>query len=222
MNFGAAIFDLDGTLLNTLEDLADSMNCVLERNRLPQHEPAAYRYFVGEGIEMLVQRALPLDVTDPDVFQRFVGEMRNEYARRWAAKTRPYAGVPEMLEAFSAAGLAMAVLTNKPDDATRQIIRRFLPDAPFRLIIGATPEKPKKPDPTVALEIADRLRLPPERFIFVGDTSIDMRTAVAAGMFPVGVLWGFRPGEELIAAGAKMLLERPADLLPRLEQVEQD
>ena len=105
----------------------------------------------------------------------------------------------------------MAVLSNKPDDATRQIVKRFLTEAPFRLVIGATPEKPKKPDPSVALEIADRLGLPPERFLFMGDTSIDMRTAVAAGMFPVGVLWGFRTGEELMAAGARMLLERPAD-----------
>lgn len=125
-----------------------------------------------------------------------------------------------MLEALSAAGLEMAVLSNKPDDATRQILQRFLPDAPFRLVIGATPERPKKPDPTVALEIAVRLSLPPEQFIFVGDTSIDMKTAISAGMFPVGVLWGFRPEEELIAAGAKLLLERPADLLPRLGQVE--
>ncbi len=125
-----------------------------------------------------------------------------------------------MLEAFSAAGLEMAVLSNKPDDATRQIVKRFLPDAPFRLVIGATPEKPRKPDPIVALEIANRLRQPPGRIIFVGDTSIDMRTAVAAGMFPVGVLWGFRPGEELIAAGARILLERPADFLPELERAE--
>lgn len=216
MNFGAVIFDLDGTLLNTLEDLADSMNCVLERNRLPAHELAAYNYFVGDGVEMLVRRALPFEVADQEEFQRFVREMKSEYARRWADKTRPYAGVPDMLNAFSAAGFEMAVLSNKPDDATHKIIKRFFPDAPFRLVIGATPEKPKKPDPTAALEIADRIRLPPEQFLFVGDTSIDMRTSIAAGMFPVGVLWGFRPREELIAAGAKMLIERPTDLWPRL------
>jgi phosphoglycolate phosphatase len=220
VKFGAVIFDLDGTLLNTLEDLADSMNCVLERNRMPQHPPSAYRYFVGDGVEMLVRRALPFEVADGDEFQRFVREMKTEYGLRWAEKTRPYKGVPEMLEAFSAAGLDMAVLSNKPNDAARQIVRQFLPEAPFRLVIGATPEKPKKPDPAVALEIAGRLRLPPERFIFVGDSSIDMRTAVAAGMFPAGVLWGFRTGEELIAAGAKMLFEQPADLLPGLRQLE--
>jgi phosphoglycolate phosphatase len=211
VDFRAVIFDLDGTLLDTLEDLADSMNGVLERNRLPIHELAAYKYFVGDGVEMLVRRALPFEVADQGEFQRFVGEMKNEYARRWAEKTRPYAGVPDMLEAFSAAGFQMAVLSNKPDDATRQIVKRFLPDASFRLVIGATAQKPKKPDPSVALEIAGRLSLPPERFIFMGDTSIDMHTAVAAGMFPVGVLWGFRPREELVAAGAKILLERPAD-----------
>lgn len=222
MNFKGVIFDLDGTLLDTLEDLADSMNCVLERNRLPVHELAAYKYFVGDGVEMLVRRALPFEVADQGEFQRFVRAMRNEYGCRWAEKTRPYPGVADMLAAFAAAGFEMAVLSNKPDDATRQIIQRFLPQAPFRLVIGATPEKPKKPDPRVALEIAHRLRLPPERFLFMGDTSIDMATAVSAGMFPVGVLWGFRTGEELIAAGAKRLLERPADALSWLERAQND
>lgn len=196
------------------------MNCVLERNRLPVHELAAYKYFVGDGVEMLVRRALPFEAADPGEFQRFVREMKNEYACRWAEKTRAYPGVPDMLAAFSAAGFEMAVLSNKPDEAARQIVKRFLPDTPFRLVIGATPEKPKKPDPAVALEIADRLGLSPEQFIFVGDSSIDMRTALAAGMFPVGVLWGFRTGEELIAAGAIMLLKQPADVLPRLARLE--
>jgi phosphoglycolate phosphatase len=196
------------------------MNRVLERNRLPTHKLAAYKYFVGDGVEMLVRRALPSAVAETEELQRFVQEMKNEYSRRWAEKTRPYAGIPEMLEEVSAAGLEMAVLSNKPDDATRQIVKRFLPDVSFRLVIGATSERPRKPDPAVALGVAERLRLPPERFVFVGDTSIDVKTAIAAGMFPVGVLWGFRPREELIEAGAKLLIEQPADLLPRLEQAQ--
>lgn len=214
VDFRAVIFDLDGTLLNTLDDLADSMNAVLAKNRLPSHPASAYRHFVGDGIEMLVRRALPFEVADENELGRFVKAMKEEYACRWAIKTRPYPGIPEMLEAFAAAGFEMAVLSNKPDDASRHIIETFLPDVPFRYVLGAIPERPKKPDPGAALEIADRLLLPPTRFIFMGDSSIDMRTARAAGMFPLGVLWGFRGAEELIAAGAKLLVDEPISLIP--------
>jgi len=205
---------LDGTLLNTLEDLADSMNCVLERNRLPEHNLAAYRYFVGDGIEMLVRRALPFEVASENDFQRFVREMKSEYASRWLLKTRPYPGVPEMLAAFAAAGIAMAVLSNKPDDASNEIVKSLLPNIDFRIVLGATPERPKKPDPSAALEIASRLGISPEDFLFMGDTSIDMQTACAAGMFPVGALWGFRPAEELIASGAKVLAAEAQNFIP--------
>jgi len=214
VDFWAVIFDLDGTLLNTLDDLADSMNAVLAKNRLPSHPVSDYKQFVGDGIEMLVRRALPFEVADENELGRFVKAMKDEYACRWALKTRPYPGIPEMLEAFAAAGFAMAVLSNKPDDASRHIIETFLPDVPFRHVIGATPQRPKKPDPAAALEIAERLCIPPARVIFMGDTSIDMRTARAAGMFPLGVLWGFRGAEELIAAGAKLLVSEPISLIP--------
>ena len=214
MRFKAVIFDLDGTLLNTLEDLADSMNCVLKRNRLPEHNLAAYRYFVGDGIEMLVRRALPFEVASENDFQRFVREMKSEYASRWLLKTRPYPGVPEMLAAFAAAGFAMAVLSNKPDDASNEIVKSLLPNIDFRIVLGATPERPKKPDPSAALEIASRLGISPEDFLFMGDTSIDMQTACAAGMFPVGALWGFRPAEELIASGAKVLAAEAQNFIP--------
>ena len=214
MKFKAVIFDLDGTLLNTLEDLTDSMNCVLKRNRLPEHNLAAYRYFVGDGIEMLVRRALPFEVASETDFQRFVREMKSEYASRWLLKTRPYPGVPEMLAAFAAAGIAMAVLSNKPDDASNEIVKSLLPNIDFRIVLGATPERPKKPDPSAALEIASRLGISPEDFLFMGDTSIDMQTACAAGMFPVGALWGFRPAEELIASGAKVLAAEAQNFIP--------
>lgn len=218
MKFKAVIFDLDGTLLNTLEDLADSMNCVLKRNRLPELNLAAYRYFVGDGIEMLVRRALPFEVASENDFQRFVREMKSEYASRWLLKTRPYPGVPEMLAAFAAAGIAMAVLSNKPDDASNEIVKSLLPNIDFRIVLGATPERPKKPDPSAALEIASRLGISPEDFLFMGDTSIDMQTACAAGMFPVGALWGFRPAEELIASGAKVLAAEAQNFIPLISQ----
>jgi phosphoglycolate phosphatase len=214
LKFKAVIFDLDGTLLNTLDDLADSMNSVLEHNHLPTHPPEAYNYFVGDGIEMLVQRALPFQVAGDDELLRWVREMKGEYARRWLCRTRPYPGVPEMLDAFAAAGIRMTVLSNKPDDASQVIVQALLPNAGFRLVLGATPERPKKPDPSAALEIAARLDIPPCEFLFIGDTPIDMHTARAAGMFPLGVLWGFRPAEQLIEAGARMLVAQADHLIP--------
>jgi phosphoglycolate phosphatase len=214
--FKAAIFDLDGTLLDTLEDLADAMNLVLERNRLPVHEAAAYRYFVGDGIEMLVRRALPFEVEDEAILGRFVGEMRSEYDRRWSAKTKPYPGIPEMLDAAAAAGLAMAVLSNKPDGPAGRIVRTYFPSIPFRLVAGATFGRPKKPDPAAALDISARLGVAPRECLFMGDTAVDMQTAAGAGMFALGVLWGFRTAEELISSGARMLARQPADLIPWL------
>jgi phosphoglycolate phosphatase len=119
-----------------------------------------------------------------------------------------------MLNAFTAAGMGIAVLSNKPDDASQAIVRALFPDAGFRIVLGATPERPKKPDPTAGLEIARRLGIPPHEFLFVGDTPMDMQTACAAGMFPIGVLWGFRPAEQLIAAGACLLVAQASHLVP--------
>jgi phosphoglycolate phosphatase len=214
LKFKAAIFDLDGTLLDTLDDLADSMNRVLEHNRLPTHQTGAYKHFIGDGIEMLVRRALPFEVAGSDELHRWVREMKAEYARRWLCKTRPYPGVPEMLNAFAAAGADLAVLSNKPDDASQAIVKALLPMTVFSTVLGATPERPKKPDPSAALEIAARLGIPPPEVLFVGDTPIDMQAASAAGMYPLGVLWGFRTAAELLAAGAKMLVSEAQSLIP--------
>lgn len=216
MQLRAIIFDLDGTLLDTLEDLADALNSVLAQNRLPLHPISAYRYFVGDGFDLLVRRALPFEVADEEEFRRFVDSAKREYAARWTCKTRPYPGVPDMLRAFAACGVRPAVLSNKPDDAVHEVVRAFLPDAGFHIVLGATPTRPRKPDPSAALEIADRLGIPPAAIAFMGDTAIDMQTARAAGMFPIGALWGFRTAEELISSGARLLMRHPADLLPFL------
>jgi phosphoglycolate phosphatase len=202
MNFKAVIFDLDGTLLDTLEDIADATNSVLSRFGFPQPDREAYKYFIGEGIETLVRRALPKDKLDEPLIGQCVAIMREEYGKRWANKTHPYREIPEILDALTIRRIKMAVLSNKPDEFTKEMVTAFLPTWHFAVIQGEKLSVPKKPDPTAALGIADTLRIPPRAFLFLGDSDIDMKTALAAGMCPVGVLWGFRTAEELVASGA--------------------
>lgn len=216
MNFKAIIFDLDGTLLNTIEDLTDSMNQVLGRFGFSEHDQEAYKYFVGEGVETLIRRALPADRADEATVAQCVTAMREEYGRRWDKKTRPYPGIPELLDALCQRRIPMAILSNKVQDFTQICVAKLLPKWSFQIVLGARPLVPKKPDPTAALEIAKAMNLTPAQFLYLGDTSTDMRTAVGAGMFPLGALWGFRTAGELIAHGAKALLEKPLDLLQYL------
>lgn len=215
--FEAVIFDLDGTLLDTIEDLADSMNAVLRERLCPLHEVNEYKSFVGEGMETLVRRALPPEWRDEE---RRVSEclqaMRRGYAERWKEKTRPYDGIPRLLEALSERGVRKAVLSNKPDDFTKVMVAECLGSWHFGAVFGERPPVPRKPDPAVALEISSLFQIPVHQFLFLGDSRTDMLTASAAGMFPVGALWGFRQADELLASGARALLPSPFDLLELL------
>jgi phosphoglycolate phosphatase len=213
MNHHAVIFDLDGTLLNTIEDLTDAMNLTLTRFGFKGHDQETYKYFIGDGIETLVKRSLPPESRFNEIIARCVAAMREEYALRWDKKTLPYPGIPELLDALSQKGWPISILSNKPDDSTRMVVAKLLPRWSFQIVLGARPSVPKKPDPTAALEIAGLLHLAPDQFIYIGDTGTDMKTAVEAGMFPVGVLWGFRTAQELLAHGARILIQKPLDLL---------
>ena len=213
MAFKALLFDLDGTLLDTLEDLADSANFALRQLGCPEHPLVSYKYLVGEGVESLMQRALPPDRRDPPTMAQCVAAMRKEYSVRWSRKTRPYEGVPELLDGLTARHVPMAVLSNKPDEFTNLCVTRLLPRWRFDAVVGAKPALPKKPDPTGALQIVAQFRCSVADVLYLGDTNTDMQTAVAAGMFPVGALWGFRTRDELLAGGAKMLARNPRDVL---------
>jgi phosphoglycolate phosphatase len=217
MNFRAVLFDLDGTLLDTLDDLADSTNLALRQLGLPPHPVESYKYFVGDGIDNLARRAAPEDRRDRATLDECVKLTRENYSARWAEKTRPYDGIPDLLEALTERGIPMAVFSNKPDEFTQLCVARLLPDWRFDTVLGAVPTRPKKPDPAGALQIAKRLQLDPAAMVYLGDTDTDMQTAVAAGMFPVGALWGFRTAEELRGNGARVLIERPGDLLRILD-----
>ena len=212
MKFKAVMFDLDGTLLNTVEDLADSMNHVLRRFGYPDHDISAYKYFVGDGMEVLVQRALPESHRDQATIDRAVEEMQAVYSRNWAQKTRPYDGIPELLSRCVKCGLQMVVLSNKPDGATKQVVSHFFNPCHFEIVRGARPGVPKKPNPSTALEMAAKLGISPHDFFYLGDTRVDMQTAVSAQMYAVGALWGFREALELVAGGARMLVACPTDL----------
>lgn len=216
MKFKAVVFDLDGTLLDTLEDLADSMNSVLAKRNYPIHEVNAYKYFVGNGMRILVQRTFPLDKRDYVCVEDGLSAMRKEYGNRWNNKTKPYKGIAEMLNALVGKGIKITVLSNKADDFTKLMVQKLLPDWNFELVFGERKGVPIKPDPSGALEIAQRLGILPQECLYLGDTGVDMKTAVSAGMYPVGVLWGFRKAEELAENGARMLITNPAAVLDLL------
>ncbi|MBI5819169.1 MAG: HAD family hydrolase [Verrucomicrobia bacterium] len=213
MNYKAVLFDLDGTLLDTLEDLADSMNAVLARLDAPQHPVPAYRYFVGDGVLELCRRVLPADRRDEATVKAAAAAMGDEYGRRWTAKTQPYPGIPELLDTLTERQVKMAILSNKNNNFTKLCVEKLLGRWRFDVVQGLDETIHKKPHPSGAVAVARRLKIAPADFLYLGDTNTDMKTAVAAGMYPVGALWGFRTAEELTANGAKVLISKPADLL---------
>jgi phosphoglycolate phosphatase len=214
MMYAAILFDLDGTLLNSLDDLADSMNIVLTSLDFPIHPVDAYRYFVGNGIPTLVRRCLPRSaLTNEPLVLEAEKLMRAEYDRRKNNKTHLYDGIPEMLDELQQQGVRMAILSNKPHDALVGVVKHYLSPWKFEAVYGDRPGVPTKPDPEPALQITRQMGLPPSSFLYLGDTNTDMKTAVAAGMYPVGVTWGFRPAEELREGGARALIDKPSELM---------
>lgn len=211
MKYKAVVFDMDGTLLDTLEDLADAMNRVLAARGLPVHPVDAYRLFVGSGAGNLVLRTLPADRQDmaAQCLQGFL----KEYEANWKVKTRLYDGVAELLDALTSRGIPMAVLTNKPQEFAELCMKAFLPAWDFALTLGQMPGVPVKPDPAGPRQVIRHLGVAPEEILYLGDTDVDMRTAVGAGMYPVGVTWGFRTEDELRASGAAVIIDHPMELL---------
>ena len=207
------IFDLVGTLLDTLEDLATAANAALQRFGFPAHPIEAYRQFVGDGSPVLIQRALPRERQDPETHRRCLEAFLEIYARNWDIRTRPYDGIPELLDALSAENVKMAILSNKPHAMALETVAKLLPHWHFEPLLGHRENVLRKPDPAGALEIARHLKLSPSDFIFLGDSGVDIKTARAAGMLAAGALWGFRSKEELQKAGADTLIDHPRQIL---------
>ncbi len=217
MRYKAVLFDLDGTLLDTLEDLGDAMNQVLAKHGFPNHGLDTYRYFIGDGAAALVTRALPKEKRNDDRIRACLEAFREEYGRNWKVKTKAYEGVPEMLNELAARGLKMAVLSNKPDGFAKRSVSELLPTWTFDIVLGERKGVPLKPHSAGALEVAEHLNILPRHFLYLGDSAVDMKTAVAAGMVPVGVLWGFRPEQELREGGAYVCIKRPQEILNLLD-----
>jgi len=213
MPYRAVLFDLDGTLLDTLADIAEAADVVLRRFGFPTHGINGYRRLVGDGVQMLFAQALPPAHAKPEMLARCAAAFREAYEASWNHATRPYDGVTEMLDALEERRIKLAVLSNKPDRFARLCVEEYLPGRGFQAVLGLRDGIPRKPDPAAAVEIAARLGVPPREFVYLGDTPTDIQTAQSAGMLPVGATWGFRPAQELRAAGAAVLIDAPMELI---------
>ena len=210
----AVVFDLDGTLLDTLGDLAASGNGLLARHGHPGHPVEAYKTFVGDGMKNLVSRIFPESAKpEGEALQSAVEEYKIEYGRRWRQTTKAYPGIAELLSELTRRGILRAVLSNKSQGFTEKCVEEYLHEWIWEAVVGQQEGVPVKPDPAGALEIAERLGVRPEACIFLGDSGVDMITGVRAGMKPIGVLWGFRSEEELQKNGAAAVISKPAELL---------
>ena len=208
----AIIFDLDGTLLNSLTDLANAVNRVLSKHNFPIHEINAYRYFIGDGAKMLISRALPEQQRNDQLIAECLDEFKNDYEQNWHVASTLYPGIPEMLTNLNERGIKMAVLSNKPHEFTLYSVEYFLSEWKFEVVLGQQPAFPQKPHPAGALMIAEKMQLSPAAFCYAGDSGVDMQTAAASAMFSIGVLWGYRPAQELKSNGANVLVKTPAEI----------
>lgn len=213
MKYEAVLFDLDGTLIDTVDDIGDAANRVLSNRGFPIHPISTYYQFIGEGVKVLFTRALPQEKRNKDLINTCLKEFIEDYRRNYDVKSKFYDGIPEMLNALNVRGLKLAILSNKPDPLTKDCVTSLLSNWDFDVVFGQRDSVPRKPNPQAALEIAEKLSISPSDFLYLGDTAIDMKTAVSAGMFPVGAAWGFRPVKELKENGARVIIEKPIQLL---------
>lgn len=212
-NFKAVVFDLDGTLLDTIDDLGNSMNTVLASMGYPLHTIPEYKYFIGKGLRNLVTSVLPPEARDEKTIEHCLDKMFQEYGGRWGEMTLPYPGVTELLDELASKGIRLAILSNKAHLITMKVFDKYLSRWDFDAVFGERPGIPRKPDPTVAFEIIEMLQIPADQIVYLGDSGSDMETANSAGMYAVGALWGFRNAEELMEHGAKLMIQSPEELL---------
>lgn len=212
MKFKGIIFDLDGTLVDSLHDISDAMNKVLQGLNFPTHSYETYQYFIGSGLRNLVTKALPSSSNNKEQIEICFNLMVTEYRKICTLKTKPYEGILELLDNLTSQNIKMAVFSNKADELTKKIASEIFPNH-FDKAVGLSTEELKKPNPFEAVEISKKWNLKPEEILFVGDSDIDMQTAINANMFPVGVTWGYRTKEELKNSGAKVVINNASELI---------
>ena len=211
-SFDGVIFDLDGTLLDSLQDIAEAANSVLHSLGSPTHPVSDFRYLVGDGVGMLFQRALPQCANDDPLRMECMQRFEVAYSNCWKNHSKPYDGILELLELIRNTDLKLGILSNKLDPFTKKCASHFFPSVSFDMVVGHSDRFPRKPDPASALWMAETLGLQPGRIAYVGDTNTDMKTAANAGFYAIGVSWGFRPETELREHGARVVAHAPSEL----------
>ncbi len=211
--FEAIIFDLDGTLADSIEDIGDAMNRVLQKQDFPTHSIEKYKYFVGRGLRNLVIEALPEKARKEELIEEFNQAMLEDYGKNYLVKTKTYEGVQEVVSRLKMNGFKLGVLSNKADAMTQKVVKELFPSGTFDIVLGLKKDMKRKPDPGGALILSEAMCVEPENIAYVGDTDTDMQTAKNAGMIAFGASWGFRTKEELLDNGADHILYHPEDLL---------
>lgn len=222
MNIQAVVFDLDGTLLNTIDDIAESVNAALASVGLPPYTVEDYKYFVGDGVVVLIERALAPYPNKKHLQGPVLDRYLVELAQRQTGKTKPYDGIPELLAELTHRGIATAVLSNKPHGATVDVIAHYFPYHRFAAVMGKKPEYKPKPDPASLFHVLEKLGCSRDAVLYVGDTATDMQTAKNGNLTAVGCTWGFRLRDELEGAGSDHIVDRPDEILTLIEMLERN
>ena len=214
----AVLFDLDGTLVNSLDDLADSCNYALEKSGFAVHETEKYKYFVGDGMQKLVERVLPVESRDAETKARVFDIFINRYRNHFADKTVAYNGIEEVIKSLKANGFKLAIVSNKAQEMAVTVTEKLFGSL-FDIICGKREGYPPKPNPRLTLEVIGDLKYKPSECVLIGDSGMDAQAAVNAGCIGIGVLWGFRTREELVANGASFIVNSPAEILSIIEDI---
>ena len=217
MNFKAVLFDLDGTLVDSVIDVANAMNQVLLNNNFPIHPATDYIDMIGDGMENLVTKSLPEENRTKTFIRKCFSEMKATYSTMWMNNTQLYPGIAELLTSLNERNIKLAILSNKPHNFAQLIADKLLAGWNFDVVMGLSDGSLRKPDPTSALAIASQINLDSAYFIYIGDSVTDIKTAINAGMYPVGVSWGYRSTSSLIESGAKLIIHKPKDILSLFE-----
>ncbi len=212
-HYKGAIFDLDGTLLNSLDDIADAANAALQKNGYPSHPIDSYRYFIGDGLQVLIERIIPRYENNQNIVDLLKEDFKFFYENDWHKKSKLYDGIQSMIDALWGKGIKLAVCSNKPHLFSQRIVDHFFLAHTFVCVYGNKKQLPQKPNPTGALLIASEFNLNVNEIVFIGDSAIDIKTGKNAEMTTLGVEWGFRERSELVSNGADKIVQHPCEII---------